>query len=157
MATAIANKGPDAASAAPPLSGTDLVKVLDLLKGSTSIEVKVVVPDRSQRAAVKALGFDPILAEPRQIYFFDTPDLALNRAGIVIRARRFQGGKGDTVVKLRPVNDPTKIDPALRKSASFKVEVDVMPGGYVCSASLRMHWRTSASPTCRACWHRATC
>jgi len=68
--------------------------------------------------------------------FFDTPDLALNRAGVVVRARRIQGGDADTVVKLRPV-DPSTIDPELRRSAAFKIEVDAMLGGYVCSASFK--------------------
>ena len=31
------------------------------------------------------------------------PTCALNQAGVVVRARRIQGGRGDTVVKLRPV------------------------------------------------------
>ena len=39
----------------------------------------------------------------RQIFFFDTPDLALNAAGVVVRARRIQDSAADTVVKLRPV------------------------------------------------------
>jgi hypothetical protein len=35
--------------------------------------------------------------------FFDTPDLALDKAGVVVRARRIQGRVGDSVVKLRPL------------------------------------------------------
>jgi hypothetical protein len=62
--------------------------------------------------------------------------LALNRAGVIVRARRIQGGRADTVVKLRPV-DPATIDAELRRSESFKVELDVMPGGFVCSASYK--------------------
>ena len=54
----------------------------------------------------------------------------------MVRARRIQGGRADTVVKLRPVN-PADIDARLRRSASLKIEVDVMPGGFVCSASLK--------------------
>ena len=76
------------------------------------------------------------MAQPRQAFFFDTPNLDLFKAGVVVRARRIQGGDGDTVVKLRPV-EPDKIDPELRRSASFKIELDVMPGGFVCSASFK--------------------
>ena len=72
----------------------------------------------------------------RQVYFFDTPNLDLNKAGVVVRARRIQGGAGDTVVKLRPV-DPAAIDKELRRSESFKTEVDVVPGGFVCSGSFK--------------------
>ena len=79
---------------------------------------------------------DPVEAQPRQVYFFDTPDLALNRAGVVVRARRIQGGRGDTVVKLRPVV-PAELPADLRRQADFNVEVDVLPGGFVCSASFK--------------------
>jgi hypothetical protein len=42
----------------------------------------------------------------------------------------------DSVVKLRPVV-PANLPGKLRRSSSFGVEVDAMPGGYVCSGSLR--------------------
>ncbi len=45
-----------------------------------------------------------------------------------MRARRIQGGRGDTVVKLRPVV-PADLPKELRKSPLFKVELDVLPGG----------------------------
>ena len=121
---------------AKPLSGEDIMKIMDLGKGSNSIELKLSVPLAGQQATVRSIGLDPVEAQPRQAYFFDTPDLALNRAGIVVRARRIQGGTADTVIKLRPV-DPQTIDPGIRRSAAFKVEVDVMPGGFVCSASFK--------------------
>lgn len=129
-------KAPSRSAKSANLSADDMLKVFELLQGSTSVEVKVVVPDESRRVAVKSLGFDPVEAQPRQAYFFDTPDLALSKAGIVVRARRFQGGKGDTVVKLRPV-DPATLDHDLRRVAGFKIELDAMPGGYVCSASYK--------------------
>ncbi|MBL8419500.1 MAG: hypothetical protein JNK92_02590 [Dechloromonas sp.] len=105
-----------------------------LVKGATSVELKLTVPVGS--ASVKKIGLDPVEAQPRQAFFFDTPDLALNKAGIVVRARRIQGGDGDTVIKLRPV-EPETIDPELRRSSAFKIEVDAMPGGFVCSASFK--------------------
>jgi len=119
-----------------PLSDEDVAKVLKLSKGANSIELKLSVPLSGHRATLAGIGLDPVEAQPRQAYFFDTPDLALNRAGVVVRARRIQGGRADTVIKLRPV-DPATIDPELRRSAAFKVEVDVMPGGFVCSASFK--------------------
>jgi hypothetical protein len=126
----------DQPTLAKPISGEDIVKVLELGKGAHSIELKLSVPLTGHRATIKSIGLDPVEAQPRQAFFFDTPDLALNRAGVVVRARRIQGGDADTVVKLRPV-DPSAIDPDLRRSAAFKVEVDVMPGGFVCSASFK--------------------
>lgn len=125
-----------ASASAPALSPEQIGQILELLKGANSLELKLSVPLASQRATIKAIGLDPVEAQPRQAFFFDTPDLALNRAGLVVRVRRSQGGTGDTVIKLRPV-DPNTIDTELRRSASFKTEVDVMPGGFVCSASFK--------------------
>ncbi len=119
---------------AKPLTGEQVTEMFRLVKGATSVELKLSVPVGS--APVKKIGLDPVEAQPRQAFFFDTPDLALNKAGIVVRARRIQGGDGDTVIKLRPV-EPETIDPELRRSSAFKIEVDAMPGGFVCSASFK--------------------
>jgi hypothetical protein len=119
-----------------PLSAEDLAKAFELSKGSTSIELKLSIPATGHRATIKSLKLDPVEAQPRQAYFFDTPNLDLFKAGVVVRARRIQGGRGDTVVKLRPV-EPDQVDPELRRSASFKIELDAMPGGFVCSASFK--------------------
>jgi hypothetical protein len=121
---------------AKPLSPEQLGAMFKLVKGATSVELKLSVPLVGQRTTLKSVGYDPVEAQPRMAYFFDTPDLALSKAGVVVRARRIQGGDADTVIKLRPV-DPSTIDPELRRSAAFKIEVDAMPGGYVCSASFK--------------------
>jgi hypothetical protein len=63
--------------------------VLELVKGADSVEL--TVPESSQRATVAALELDPPDAQIRQVFFFDTPELALNKAGVVVRARRIQG------------------------------------------------------------------
>jgi hypothetical protein len=70
------------------------------------------------------------------VFFFDTPDLRLNRQGVVVRARRVQGRGDDTVVKLRPIV-PDELPASVRKAKTMVVEVDAMPGGYVCSASFK--------------------
>ena len=59
--------------------------------------------------------------------------------GVVVRGRRIQGKGDDSVVKLRPVV-PDSLPSSLRKSPNFGVEVDAMPGGFVCSASLKAQW-----------------
>ncbi len=124
------------AGAPAPLSNEALAKVLELGRVSNSIELKLSVPAAGHHATIRSLELDPVEAQPRQAFFFDTPDLDLFRAGVVVRARRIQGGRADTVIKLRPV-EPAEIDAKLRRSASFKIEVDVMPGGFVCSASFK--------------------
>jgi hypothetical protein len=78
---------------------------------------------------------DPLDAQIRQVFFFDTPDLALNQQGIVVRARRVQKKGDDSVVKLRPVV-PSDLPRDIR-SPSFGIEVDAMPGGSVCSGSMK--------------------
>ena len=113
-----------------------LQELLGLLQGADSVELKLTVPDADRRSTVVALGMDPLDAFLRQVYFFDTPDLALNRAGIVTRARRSQGKPDDSVVKLRPV-DPGNLSDEVRQSKLFGVEVDAMPGGFVCSGSFK--------------------
>ena len=90
------------------------------------------MPEHSYRSAAAALGVDPLDAQIRQVFFFDTPDLDLNRAGVVARARRVQGREHDSVIKLRPV-DPAALPAKLRRRPEFVVEVDALPGGYVCS------------------------
>ena len=119
-----------------PLLADQLADVLRLIKGADSVELKATVPESDQSSAVQALGMDPLDAQIRQVFFFDTPDLRLDRAGVVVRARRVQGRPSDTVVKLRPV-EPDALPSEMRKSPSFGVEVDAMPNGYVCSASLK--------------------
>jgi hypothetical protein len=120
----------------PRLAGDELVNLLELVKDADSVELKATVPASSSRSMGAALGMDPLDAQIRQVLFLDTPDLRLSAAGIVLRARRVQRRPGDSVVKLRPVV-PSELDPAVRASPGFGVEVDVMPGGYVCSASMR--------------------
>src|SRR5215471_3620971 len=103
---------------------------------SDSVELKVTLPAEAQRRTVSTLGLDPLDAQIRQVFFFDTPDLRLNQAGVAVRARRIQGRSGDSVVKLRPVV-PDNLPDSVRNSDSVTVEVDAMPGGYVCSAAMK--------------------
>src|SRR3954447_965545 len=118
------------------LTDTQLAQAMGLVKDADSVELKVTVPASAHRATIQGLPIDPVEAQPRQVFFFDTPDLALNNAGLVVRARRIQGGRADTVIKLRPVV-PAELPAELRKLAAFNVEVDMLPGGFVCSASLK--------------------
>lgn len=121
---------------APTLSSEQIQEVLPLIKGADSVELKLTVPDADRRSAVAALGMDALDAQMRQVMFFDTPELTLNQSGVVVRARRIQNNPGDTVVKLRPVV-PNELPGRIRKSPRFGIEVDAMPGGFVCSGSMK--------------------
>jgi hypothetical protein len=123
-----------------------LPELLSLVDDADSVELKLTVPESDQRSAVDALGMDPLGAQIRQVFFFDTPDLALYEQGIVARARRVQKRGDDSVVKLRPVV-PSELHDDFRQSPNMMVEVDAMPGGFVCSASMK---RSLATPDVRA-------
>jgi hypothetical protein len=118
------------------LSDQDVVRVLELAGGADSVELKLTVPADHHRATIADLDMDPLDAQIRLVSFFDTPDLTLNQHGVVVRARRVQGREDDSVIKLRPV-EPDDISEHLRRSPGMVVELDAMPGGFVCSASMK--------------------
>jgi hypothetical protein len=106
--------------ATPALADDELVEMLALIKGADSVELKLTIPETSQRSTVQALGIDPIGAQVRLVHFYDTPDLTLEKAVVV-----------------------SELAPELRESPECVVEVDAVPGGHVCSASLKGTPRTS--------------
>ena len=124
------------ADTAPRIPDEKLGEFLGLIKGADSVELKLTVPLDDRQRAGATLGVDPLDAQIRQVYFFDTPDLALNQVGLVVRARRVQKKGDDSVVKLRPVV-PDELPAELRSSPAFGIEVDAMPGGFVCSGSMK--------------------
>src|SRR5947199_1399045 len=103
------------AATRPQLSDEQLGELLSLIDGADSVELKLTVPESDQRSAVGALDMDPLECEIRQVFFFDTPDLALYDAGVVARARRVQKKGDDSVVKLRPIV-PSELPSDLRQS-----------------------------------------
>jgi hypothetical protein len=118
------------------LSDDELRDLLGLIGGADTVELKLTVPESDRQSALMALGVDPLEARVRQVFFFDTPDLNLYEHGVVARARRTQTKPDDSVIKIRPVV-PDEIPQELRATEEFGVEVDAMPGGYVCSASFK--------------------
>jgi hypothetical protein len=118
------------------LSGEQLIELVSLIGSADSVELKVTLQPRDHRTGIRALQLDPLDAQVRQVFFVDTPVLRLNQAGVVVRARRVSGRDGDTVVKLRPVV-PGELPENVRRSPNVVVEVDAMPGGYVCSATMK--------------------
>jgi hypothetical protein len=118
------------------ITDAELQRLMGLIKGADSVELKLTAPDSEQRSTVRALGMDPLEAQIRQVSFFDTPGLACNAKGVVVRARRVQRRADDSVVKLRPIV-PAELPSEIRRSPNLSIEVDAMPGGYVCSASMK--------------------
>ena len=124
------------APSAPRITDEQLPELLGLLKKSDSVELKLTVPESAHYTVAAALDLDPLEAQMRQVFFFDTPDLALNRSGVVVRARRVQRKGGDSVVKLRPVV-PAELPKKVRSADGFTTEVDAMPGAFVCSGTMK--------------------
>ena len=125
------------------LTDAQLTKLLALAKKADSIELKLTVPEQDHRSTIRALEMDPLDAQIRQVFFFDTPELTLNAQGVVVRARRVQGRGNDSIVKLRPVK-PDDLPGEFRRSPNMVVEIDAMPGGYVCSGSMRNDLKPTA-------------
>lgn len=121
---------------APHLTVQQLTELLKEFRGVDSVELKLTVADADRNSTVAALDMDPLDAQIRQVVFFDTLDLTLNKAGIVVRARRIQGKPADSTVKLRPVV-PSEVSAQQRASTAFSIELDVMPDGFVCSGSMK--------------------
>jgi len=117
------------------LNDKRMAKALRILKDAQSVELKLTILDAERDVALVQLDLDVLHAELRQVIFFDTPDLRLHRAGLIVRARRTRKG-GDAVIKLRPIV-PRELPRRLRRSDHFRIEIDAMPGEYVCSGSLR--------------------
>ena len=121
-------------SEAPGLTDEQVQEIIALSKEADTFELKLTIPEEQRFHTLSALEVDPLEAHIRQVFFFDTPDLDLDAAGVVVRGRRTQGKPDDSVVKLRPV-DPAKLGEQQREADGFGVEIDAIPGGYVCSAS----------------------
>jgi len=108
-----------------------------LVAGVDAIEVKATIPDHQIDAALARYDLTVDNDEERYIYFFDTPQLDLLKAGIIARARRVLGEQHDSTVKFRPVT-PTEVGKEWRDLDGFKLEADASEKGVVKSASLTM-------------------
>ena len=125
-----------ASTRSSPLPDEKHAELISLIKEADSVELKLTVPV-SDRGKEFSLGVDPLDAEIRQVSFFDTPDLARNKKGPgrsrpprPAEGRRHGGEASPAGLKLG-------LPKQFRKSPSFDVEVDAMPGGFVCSGSMK--------------------
>jgi hypothetical protein len=120
------------------LPDDELDQLLTLSRAADRVELKLTVPEAVHDATRAALGVDFARIPAYQVYYLDTEDRALYRHGVVHRVRSVKRRQDDSVIKLRPVS-PGGIPEALRQSKQFVVEVDGMPGSYVCSGALKAH------------------
>jgi len=113
------------------------------IEGAHKVEIKITVPDEDEQRAYEALNIAQNDAARRKIYFFDTPELTLYKAGVVIRARAIQDKDHDSVVKIRPVH-PGNVDEKWQSVEGFKLEADVVGDDVVMSASLKSKQKKTA-------------
>lgn len=99
------------------------------------VEIKVTIRENQELLATRALNLSEEKAQRREIYFFDTPSLALFEAGIILRARIVEDDPDNSTVKIRPI-DPSHIAKAWKDMDDFKLEADWVGERKVCSASL---------------------
>ena len=114
------------------MPGADLDRMFLLCREVGQVELKFTIAEESHDAVRDLLG---VGAERiRNVYYLDTPDLALRRNGVLARVRG--GQRPDSVVKLRPL-EPDRVPAALRLRDDFTVEVDVTPDSFICSGALK--------------------
>jgi CYTH domain len=99
-----------------------------------TVEMKITARARDQDEVLEALEQAHIEHEARDVYF-DTTDLTLFEAGIVLRARRVHDGADDSTVKLRPVESKS-IGERWKADPKLEFEVDAIGDNYVSSAKL---------------------
>jgi len=100
-----------------------------------AVEIKVTIrPDQELRAE-RAMELNEDTADVRVIYFYDTPQLDLFDAGVVLRSRLVKGDDDDSTVKFRPV-EAAKISKEWKQLKGFKLEADCVGNRVVGSACL---------------------
>ncbi len=118
------------------LPDKELTKLLELAGQVDRLELKITIPAQAHKSTRAALGLIFPRTPVHRVYYLDTPTRALHRQGLILRVRRFGGSTDDSVVKLRPIV-PRELSAGLRRRKDFVVEVDGMPGTYVCSGALK--------------------
>jgi hypothetical protein len=116
-------------------AGHRLHDLLPVLIRAPRVELRFVVADELRRPALDALGVDPLRARVGQLFLLDSPALVLTSQGVTVQALRVQGRAGRVTVTHRHL-PPSRVPAAVRTAPTFTADVEVVPGGFVCSATL---------------------
>lgn len=100
-----------------------------------AVEVKITARIEDEDLVLALLEKSHEEPESRTIFFFDTPELQLFDAGLVLRARKVKGDEDDSTVKLRPV-EPAGIPSTWVETDGFEIEMDRVGDKEVISAKL---------------------
>jgi len=117
------------------MAGDDLKREIRIDPAVGAIEIKITARAADEDEVRAALETADIDSERREIWFYDTPGLALFDRGLVLRARLVHGGADDSTVKLRPV-DATTLEDAWKATPGFEIELDAVGEEAICSAKL---------------------
>jgi hypothetical protein len=109
--------------------------LLPVLIRAPRVELRFVVADELRRPALDALGVDPLRARVGQLFLLDSPALVLTSQGVRVQALRMQGHASRVTVTQRHLT-PSRVPGPVRNAPAFTADVDVVPGGFVCSATL---------------------
>ncbi len=102
--------------------------------GGPRAELKVLVDESSIDDVRDDLGLDNDLAQERDVWFYDSEELDLFAAGVILRARSVHGDDDDSTVKIRPL-DADQVDPVWFQQDGFKCELDASPVSSASSCS----------------------
>lgn len=100
-----------------------------------AVEIKITIRPDQELLVERAMEVSEDTADVRLVYFYDTPDLDLFKAGVVLRARLVKADDDDSTVKFRSV-EAASVSENWRQSKGFKLEADWVGDRVVCSASL---------------------
>ena len=105
---------------------------------ASGMELKVTIAEGAITDALDALSLDVGDAERRYVTFYDSADLALFEAGIVLRSRKIIDDDDDSTVKVRPLlaDEAWAVAPELFEDEEFKCEIDRTPSAEASSCSL---------------------
>jgi hypothetical protein len=108
-----------------------LPEVLDAGVAVDRVELKVLL-DGEFESALSVLGREVNPPQVRRLHYLDTPDLALLRRGVIVRARATAGVGDEVVVKLRHRRPDMQ-----RLTRGLALELDALPTEAAWAASLR--------------------
>ncbi|GAA5174441.1 hypothetical protein GCM10023321_78260 [Pseudonocardia eucalypti] len=117
------------------------------------LKIQLAAAGRSQDDLADALGVVDRETQARQIYYFDRPDLALYREGIVTRARVKTAGQADLVCKLR-LPRSRRLPSSVRRLSRLNLELDALPHHTLWCASVKE--QVKATSVRKLCERRRT-
>lgn len=124
-----------AGCSAPAPDEEDVDTREDALAADAKVEIKLMLEEVDDGPTI--LGVGPLGYEARSVTFYDTADLDLFSAGVILRSRTAIGAEDDTTAKIRPLKE-SKVARGYVGKDGFACEYDKNVGARaVSSCSLK--------------------